>query len=163
MRIARCVVAAVLAVAGAATLPGSPAWAENACSEPQEVEFETPGFNTDLRVRVCLYHGTPTRGAYANVSWGNGGDATADGKRKFDELVVHYELRQNSRVAARGRCDLTTRVNSDEGDVFTCESAYLESKSKGGWRATGYILYNIDRDGAGQKRMDLTGSPTVAD
>jgi hypothetical protein len=163
MRIMRCVVAAVLASAGAAALTGTPAWAENSCSEPQEIEFDTPGFNTDLRVRVCLYHGSPTRGAYANVSWGNGGDATADGRRKFDSVVIHYELRQNTGVMAHGQCDLTTRLNSDEGNVFTCESAYHESSATGGWHATGYILYNVDRDGAGQKRIDLAGSPTVDD
>jgi hypothetical protein len=163
MRIARCVVVAVLASAGAATLTGSPARAENACSGPQEIEFDTPGFNTDLRVRVCLYHGSPTRGAYANLSWGNGGDATADGERKFDELVIHYELRRGTAVMAHGQCDLTSRVNSDEGDVFTCESAYRKSAAVGGWHATGYILYNVDRDGAGQKRIDLAGSPTVRD
>ncbi|PRX22561.1 hypothetical protein [Actinoplanes italicus] len=163
MRITRCLAAAVLAAAGAAALTGSPAWADNSCSEPQEIEFETPGYNTDLRVRICLYHGSPTRGAYANVSWGNGGDATADGRRKFDELVIHYELRQNTGVMAHGQCDLATRVNSDEDDVFTCESAYRESSTKGGWHAIGYIIYNVDRDGAGQMRIDLSGSPTVED
>ncbi|MFC4065850.1 hypothetical protein [Actinoplanes subglobosus] len=143
------------------TLPGSAAQAATACSATQEIEFETPGFNTDFRVRLCIYHGSPTRGAYAGVSWRDGGDDTADGRRKFDSLVVHFDLRQDAQSMAHGSCDLTRRVNSEESALFTCEAAYHESRRRGGWSATGYLLYNVDRDGQGDKRMDLTASPVV--
>lgn len=163
MKRTACLVVAALLGAGAGAAVGSPALAYSTCSAPQEHEFDTPGFNTDLRVRLCIYHGSPTRGAYAQASWGNGGDNVADNHRKFDSLVIHYELQQFDRTVTAGSCDLATRVNSSESDQFLCETAYRESSRKGGWSTDGYIVYNLDRDGEGVKRMDLTGSPVVAD
>jgi hypothetical protein len=160
MKTTTYVLVTALTTAGLA-LTGPAAQAATACAPAQVIEFETPGFNTDFRIRVCLYHGSATRGAYAGVSWTDGGDNTADGRRKFDSLVVHFDLRQSGQSMAHGSCDLTRRVNSEDSALFTCEAAYHESKRKGGWNATGYILYNVDRDGEGDKRIDLTASPVV--
>jgi hypothetical protein len=148
--------------AGAAVAVASPALADTTCSAHQEYEFDTSGFNTDLRVRVCLYHGSPTRGAYVQASWKNGGDNVEDNRRKFDLLVIHYQLQQFDGTVVAGSCDLTRRVNSSDSDQFMCDTAYRESPRKGGWSADGYIIYNLDRDGEGEKRIDLTGSPIMA-
>lgn len=144
-------------------LTGTAARATTSCGPQQSIEFGTPGFNTDLQVRICLYHGSPTRGAYAGVSWQNGGDDTTDGHRKFDLLEVHFDLRQGNTSAGHGSCDLTWQVNSDESALYTCEAVYRESAVRGGWHATGYLIYNLDRDGAGEMRTDLPGSPVVED
>ncbi|WP_433789022.1 hypothetical protein [Actinoplanes sp. CA-252034] len=149
-----------LAAAGVA-VTGSPALADTTCSAHRDIEFDTPGFNTDFRVRLCIYHGSPTRGAYAGVSWEHGGDDTTDGHRKFDLLEVHFDLRQGGLSMAQGSCDLTRRVNTDDSALFTCEAAYRESSRRGGWSTTGYVVYNVDRDGEGDKRIDLSPSPVV--
>lgn len=162
MRKTACLMAATMIGTGAAVAVASPALADTACSAPQEHEFDTSGFNTDLRVRLCIYHGSPTRGAYAQTSWENGGDNVEDNRRKFDLLVIHYQLQQFDGTVTAGSCDLTRRVNSSESDQFLCDTAYRESSRRGGWSTDGYILYNLDRDGEGDKRIDLVGSPVVA-
>ncbi len=159
MRLTGCLLAAV--VGTTAVLVAAPAWAENTCGGRQDVEFETPGFNTDLRVRLCVTHGSPTRGAYAQVSWTNGGDNATDGERKFDSLVIHYRLRSGSTTVTTGSCDLTAQINVDDSAVWTCPAAYSGARASGGWRVDGHLLYNIDRDGDGVKRLDLTTTPTV--
>jgi hypothetical protein len=143
------------------TLTGTAAQAATTCGTQQEIEFDTPGWNTQFRVRLCIYHGQSTRGAYAGVSWDRGGDDTTDGHRKFDLLVVHFDLRQGSQSVAHGSCDLTRRVNSDDSAVFTCEAAFLKSPQRGGWSTTGYLFYNVDRDGEGDERRELPASPVV--
>lgn len=160
MRITTYALVAALSTAGL-TLTGTAARADTTCGPQHSIEFDTPGFDTDFRVRICIYHGSSTRGAYAGVSWQNGGDDTTDGRRKFDLLDVHFDLRQGTESLGHGSCDLTRRVNSDESALFTCEAVYRESPVQGGWSATGYLLYNVDRDGAGDLRVDLPGSPTV--
>ncbi|GIF44205.1 hypothetical protein [Actinoplanes xinjiangensis] len=149
-----------LATAGVA-VTGTAAGAATSCGPQQAIEFDTPGWNTDFRVRLCIYHGQPTRGAYAGVSWDDGGDDLTDGDRKFDLLVVHFDLQQGARPVAHGSCDLTRRVNSDRSAVFTCEAAFRQSPQRGGWSTSGYLIYNVDRDGAGDRRIDLTASPVV--
>jgi hypothetical protein len=154
--------ALVAALTGAGlALTGPAAWAATTCGTQQEIEFDTPGWNTDFRVRLCISHGQSARGAYAGVSWDRGGDDTTDGHRKFDLLVVHFDLRQGSQSMAHGSCDLTRRVNSEDSAVFTCDAAFLESPRRGGWSTTGYLFYNVDRDGTGDSRMDLPASPVV--
>ncbi|MEU8662365.1 hypothetical protein [Actinoplanes philippinensis] len=156
--------ASALVTALAATglaVTGPAAWADTACGEQRDITFDTPGFNTVFRVRLCIYHGSPARGAYAGVSWDHGGDDTRDGHRKFDLLAVHFDLRRYGHSQASGACDLTRRVNTDDSALFTCEAAYRESSRTGGWSTTGYVVYNVDRDGEGDKRIDLTASPVV--
>ncbi|GID59101.1 hypothetical protein Aco03nite_075050 [Actinoplanes couchii] len=156
------VMAGVVAVTTAATiLVGSPAQAVNSCSEYQSIEFETPGYNTDMRVRLCLTHGSPTRGAYAQVSWENGGDSAADGRRKFDELLISYRLLAMNVPVTEGSCDLAERVNLAESGLFMCPAAYHRSLDRGAWGVDGALDYNIDRDGAGRKRVTLTPTPIV--
>lgn len=47
------------------------------------VEMATPGFNTVLQVRLCISRGSPTRGAYAMVTWSNGGGGANDDDRVY--------------------------------------------------------------------------------
>ncbi|MEV6301108.1 hypothetical protein AB0M02_16995 [Actinoplanes sp. NPDC051861] len=150
------------AIVGAGVLVGSPALAENTCSRSQRVEFETPGFDTVLRVRICIAHGSPTRGAYAHVDWIDGGDSVEDGDRKFDALDIHYQLQAYGIAVAGGACGLAERVNRTESGTFTCPMATFKSGRRGGWSADGYIAYNLDRDGAGVMRTELEGSPAVS-
>lgn len=152
---------AMTAATAATVLTGSPAQAVNSCSEYQTIPFETPGFDTDLRVRLCLTHGSPTRGAYAQVSWDNGGDSAVDEQRKFDELVIRYRLVSMNAVMAAGSCDLGEKVNLSESGLFMCPASYHRSTERGGWTVDGVIEFNIDRDGAGRKQITLTSTPIV--
>lgn len=154
--------AGLVAVATTATvLVGSPAQAVNSCSEYQSIEFQTPGYDTDMRVRLCLTHGSPTRGAYAQVSWENGGDNAADGRRKFDELVVHYRLVGMNVPVTGGSCDLAEMVNLSETGLFMCPATYHRSTDRGAWGVDGNLVVNIDRDGAGARTLTLTPTPIV--
>lgn len=164
----RAVAGRVVAAAGVLTgavvgaLPGAPAQAADTCSAPQRVEYETPGLNTVLQVRLCISHGSPFRSAYARVSWTDGGDSSADGNRKFDQLDIHYALRKDGLPEADGVCHLALQVNTIESGTFTCSrTASRLSRQTGGWSAGGHISYNLDRDGAGTFRTDLHSSPTV--
>ncbi|WP_157751430.1 hypothetical protein [Actinoplanes derwentensis] len=157
----KAMVSVITAVTAATVLVGSPVQAVNSCSEYQSIEFETPGYNTDLRVRLCLTHGSPTRGGYAQVSWENGGDNTSDGSRKFDELVIGYRLIAMNVAVTEGECDLAERVNQSETGLFLCPAAYHRSTDRGAWGVDGTLDYNLDRDGAGSKRITLTPTPIV--
>lgn len=149
------------AAVSAGVLVAEPARAENTCSPAREASFDTSGFDTVLQVKLCISHGSPTRGAYATVSWTNGGDSAADGDRKFDALVIHYQLQSYSETLASGSCSIAGRVNRNESGTYTCDTAYHKSPRKGGWSADGYISYNLDSDGAGGDTRQLKGSPIV--
>ncbi len=150
-----------MAATTAAVLVGAPAWAVNSCSEYQSFEFDTPGYDTDLRVRLCLTHGSPTRGAYAQVSWENGGDNAADGRRKFDELAIDYRLLAMNKPVTTGSCDLAGMVNLNETGLFMCPAEYHRSTDRGAWGVDGSLRFNVDRDGAGSRTLTLTPTPIV--
>ncbi|HWS31482.1 MAG TPA: hypothetical protein VN408_01925 [Actinoplanes sp.] len=155
-------ISGVIAAATTATvLTGSPAQAVNSCSEYQTISFETPGYDTDLRVRLCLTHGSPTRGAYAQVSWENGGDSAVDGRRKFDELVIRYRLVAMNATMVEGSCDLAEKVNLSETGLFMCPAGYHRSADRGAWGVVGTVEFNIDRDGEGRKQLTLTPTPIM--
>ncbi|GAA0473843.1 hypothetical protein GCM10009531_79780 [Actinoplanes capillaceus] len=154
-----------IALLGPGLLAGvaSPARADaGTCSAPRHVAFDTPGRNTRMDVRLCLLHGTPTRGAYAHVAWARGGADNDDGERKFDALTLHYHLQRHNENVSLGTCDLAPRVNEATTGAYKCEKVELRVPAAGGWSADGYLEYNLDRDGAGMKRVDLRGSPVVA-
>ena len=160
METMRFLVTGAVTVAG--TLLGAPAQATDTCGAPQRIEYETPGFNTVLQVRLCISHGSAARNAYAHVAWTDGGDSTVDGDRKFDQLDVNYELRKDGQVSAAGVCALAGQVNTTENGAFTCSGSATEPSAQvGGWSSGGYIIYNLDRDGAGTLRTNLKGSPVV--
>jgi hypothetical protein len=157
------VLAAGVVAAAAVLVPAAPARAVNTCGEAQRVEYPTPGFNTVLQVRICITHGSPARGAYATLSWIDGGDGGRDNNRKFDALAIHYGLVSTHQEVASGTCELAHRVNRAENGTFTCDPAFLTATRTGSWKATGYITYDLDRDGAGLMRTDLKPSPVVDD
>lgn len=161
MKITASLAIATTIGAAAAVFTGSPAQAVTSCTEHQVLEFQTPGFDTDMRARLCLSHGSPTRGAYAQVSWENGGDNATDGRRKFDSLVIHYRLRQGADIVVEGDCDLAGQVNLNETGLFTCPAAFHRSMQRGGWSTDGWLVYNVDRDGKGVMRIDLPATPVV--
>ncbi|GGN95857.1 hypothetical protein GCM10010112_86570 [Actinoplanes lobatus] len=129
------------------------------CSAPRHVAFGTPGHDTRMDVRLCLLHGTPTRGAYAHVAWARGGDD--DGERGFDALTLHYHLQRHDENIALGTCDLAPRLNATATGAYKCEKVELRVPAAGGWSADGYLEYDLDRDGEGLKRVDLRGSPVA--
>ncbi|MEV0900453.1 hypothetical protein [Actinoplanes sp. NPDC049802] len=133
------------------------------CSAPRHVVFDTPGRNTRMDVRLCLLHGTPMRGAYADVAWTRGGDDNDDGERKFDALTLHYHVQRHDQNIALGTCNLAPRVNETTTGSYRCEKVELRVPGAGGWSADGYLEYNLDRDGEGLKRVYLRGSPVVVD
>ncbi|MBO3743845.1 hypothetical protein [Actinoplanes flavus] len=143
---------------------GAPAPASAAaatCSAPRHVVVGTPGRDTRMDVRLCLLHGTPTRGAYAHVAWAR--DGSGDGGRGFDALTLHYHLQRHDENISLGTCDLAPRVNGAATGDYTCEKVELRVPATGGWSADGYLEYHLDHDGAGLKRVPLLGSPVVAD
>ncbi|GAA1582055.1 hypothetical protein [Actinoplanes couchii] len=151
----------VTMLAGAGLSIATPAQAETTCGPAKNVELSTPGFDTDLSVTLCVTHGSLDVGAYAIVNWKDGGSGGDDGNRKFDSLLIHYQLQAYDEVLASGSCNLSGRVNGAEKGTRACKTVYPQTSRAGGLNARGYVDYNVDRDGLGTKRFDLVPTPFV--
>lgn len=155
-------VGAILTPIATVVTAGS-AQAAGHCTDSQHKSISTPGFNTDLYVKVCATEGTSRHhGAYMIVSWHDGGSSASDGDRKFDSLRVHARVERNNTVYATDSWSIAGRVNRNESDTWSSTIVYAASSTRGAWSGDGYISYDVDRDGEGtQPVWSLHGSPLV--
>jgi hypothetical protein len=149
---------ASMAFAGIA-VTASPAQAYALCTDTQEREFPTSGYNTDLYVRTCVLDGNDSGGRYryAVVSgyWQDGG-----GVRKFDNFDVVARLEHFDEVFRTKTCDLTSEINGRSADSFQCQTGkFYDNEYVGQWTGDGHINFDLDADGQGGSTWQLLGSP----
>lgn len=144
---------------------------DSACTDYQSKEFSTPGFDTDVDLKVCILEGpasppTTNYRTYTAVVTGHFSEG-GGGRRKFDNFDL--EIRLESRpvggtsdyVDSKAVCDETASLNRDDGGVLRCETG-LEMHVNMRPLLTGdaTVRYDIEGDGKGALTpWGLTGSP----
>jgi hypothetical protein len=169
-RIGTAALAVTTALTGTVVFATSPALAATKCSAQQSNEFDTNGFNVDIKISLCVKTVAEVNGrhvAYAKGSWGDGGPDT----RKFNMFNIHVRLERNNDTKATYVCDLTSSINlyesgtfgksGDSHDIIHRCWALSDSGLDGGWTADGYIKYDITDDGEHAKTWSLHGSPGI--
>lgn len=153
--------AAAMAAAAAPILLPAPALAGVECTSSQHKEISTPGWDTDLYVKVCgSGGGGSNRGAFVIVSWSDGGDSANDGDRKFDKLRVQARVERHGTSRASKSWSIAGKVNRNKSGTWT--SPWVRTgggQPSGGWTGDGAVTYDVDRDGAGSRTWQLKGSP----
>ncbi|WP_329559701.1 hypothetical protein OG711_17485 [Streptomyces uncialis] len=127
------------------------------CSVNQPKTFPTPGTDTRLTIYLCVEkEGASSYSARAGVSYANGGGSI----NKFDKLEVHVRLERYDVVQAGLVCNFFPIVNFGvSGDNIPCGP--IGDTTTSPVTADGTVIYNIDGDGLGDFRWDLTGSPSL--
>ncbi|MFE1954556.1 MULTISPECIES: hypothetical protein [Streptomyces] len=153
-RITTSLAALALAATGVVVL-GSPAQAAG-CGGPQEREFDTSGYNTDVYIRMCITENSQGQvRASANGYWTDGG-----GLRKFDNFDIKVRLeRVGGADIATARCDDTAEMNRAESGTIQCTTRYISGLNPARVTADATVYYNLDSDGEGGFVWGLRGSP----
>ncbi|RPF34816.1 hypothetical protein [Streptomyces sp. TLI_185] len=149
---------------------GAPqAAAADTCSAYQSNEFDTPGYNVDVKIRFCIRKSGGVHLAYAEGTWGDGGGAVAN----FEQFDIHVRVERNDVVKHETTCSLSGDLNLYDSGSFdengTSHSGSLHcgfmssttASGTGGWSADGSVRYNINNNGDGAHTWDLGGSPTI--
>lgn len=154
---AMAVLGTVAPASAAVPNAGIPVAAQSAakCSRQQSKEFDTPGFNVDIKIKVCVrkYHAGEYY-SYVKGSWNDGG-----GLRKFDKFRFYVRIEHHGRTAGKSSNSLAGEINNRDSGKFKSLEAVARGKA-GGWTGDAYIRYNIDSDGK-TKTWRLHGSPKI--
>jgi hypothetical protein len=153
---------------GGVVAVAEPASAATRCGPYQPREFDTPGFNVDLKIRLCVSNSNGVHAAIAQGNWNDGGGLTA----KFDKIYVTLRPERNNVNKGRNACSLTNSINLyDEGKFSRNGTSHNDTRCgffasstsnlDGGWTADGTVTYNINEDGKGDRVWHLKGSPPV--
>ncbi|MFD9720009.1 hypothetical protein [Streptomyces sp. NPDC059076] len=151
----RGALASALAVGGLMAV-GSPAQAATMkCSAQQHKEFPTSGFNTDVKIYVCITGlGGNEYDATVIASWSDGG-----GVKKFDNFDIQVRLERNNAPIVYRTCDITAQINDYSVGRSQCDSPIYITGNPSGLTGDGKVNYNLDANGAGGFTWELTGSP----
>ncbi|MEX1652157.1 MULTISPECIES: hypothetical protein [Streptomyces] len=163
------------ALAGSVLLTGfglvsaTPAAAADTCSAYQSKEFDTPGVDVDVKIRLCVRKSGGVHLAYAEGTWGDGGGPVAN----FEQFDIHVRVERSDVVKNQSTCSLSGDLNlygsgsfdergtSRSGSLHCGFMTSTTASGTGGWSADGSVTYNINNDGEGAHTWDLTGSPTI--
>jgi len=158
---------AALACGLLVSLTGTPALAATVtkCSGEQHKSFPTPGNDTDVYITVCIHTiSTYERLAWYYLSWKDGGDSDVDDDRKFDKFTVQIRIERYDSVQNDISQSLRASINTHSTGTYDYTgygAGYTDTDRLGGWTADATVTYNIDRDGEGDYKWQLTGSPQV--
>lgn len=110
---------------------------------------------------VCIENnGADYYAAYITVYW-DGGPVWLYGDR-FDRFEVDvYRERNQVLKGAVYDCDITGEINNLTESSDTCLQPFRHYDTGGRWTGDGWIVYNINGDGEGNKYWYLYGSPSV--
>ncbi|MFF4488310.1 hypothetical protein ACFY0F_17715 [Streptomyces sp. NPDC001544] len=137
------------------TTPTAYAADDISCTGKQHREFDTPGYNVDVYLQLCVWRTGSTYDAETYIDWADGG-----GARKFDLFWVETRLEKNDAAITYNGCDFTRAINDNETGGRTCGTA-SHTGSGTGWTADATVGYNIDLDGEGEFTWNLTGTPKI--
>ena len=143
-RLAVTLAASTLAVGGMTALTAMPALAyTEKCTGYQHKEFPTHGYETDLKIKICVsksggYHYATAYGTFWD---GNGW------LKKFNHIDLQIRLeRGNKTQGKKGKmtCDYTSLINKHDSGAISRGSASSKSTAKGGWTADATVHYDIN-------------------
>ncbi|WP_262059844.1 hypothetical protein [Streptomyces sp. STR69] len=158
---------------GGLTFADSAHAVDSVCTGMQSKSFSTPGFDTDVKLQVCIQE-SPTSPAsedyrtYTAVLSGVFTDGGGGSTRKFDNFDLEIRLESSPAggtgsdyVDSKAVCDVTASINRDDSAGLRCQTG-LKMHVNMRPRVTGdaTVRYDIDADGKGALGpWDLTGSP----
>jgi len=127
------------------------------CTDWQHKEFATPGYNTDVEIRLCVEAYSSAHSGYAETRWWDGGTYY----KKFDNFDVRIRVERYDADYDSVGCSYESSINLYDSDYRVCDGLWVGSGSSGGWSVDGYVAYNLDGDGKGGMTWSLHGTPLV--
>ncbi|MFD4835856.1 hypothetical protein ACFWPV_39375, partial [Streptomyces uncialis] len=134
--------------------PAAAAVVVSQCSAEQRRELDTPGFNTDLNIHVCVER--DSTGVYRSevrFRWNE------SGPNKFMYMKLHSRLEKYDVVVKGAVCDFTNAMDSEYGNR-ECQTVWA-SGTPGLMTADATLVYDIAGDSSGERTQDLHGSPAI--
>ncbi|MGW5969113.1 hypothetical protein [Streptomyces sp. NPDC055186] len=145
--------------------------AESKCSATQSKEFDTPGFDTDVHLQVCILEDAakpPSEDyrTYTAMVLGHFTDGGGGSTRKFDNLDLEIRLESipNDYVDKKVVCDVTAEVNNKDSGALRCEASLkMHVNMRPHVTGDATVHYDIDADGKGALGpWELRGSPHLS-
>ncbi|WP_432092949.1 hypothetical protein [Streptomyces sp. bgisy100] len=171
---------AVAAMAGSATTPAvagegqnaraaevTPAGGRGKCDHYNSSSRpfrRAPNVAVGVSVNVCISKTGGNPGTYyatTRTNWYGG--FLIPGVKRFDEFSVHLRLEKNNGNKQTIVCDLTRDINTHKWSNGTARKCMQDGYvgSAGGWSSDGYVVYDYDGDGKGDRKWQLKGSPAI--
>jgi hypothetical protein len=153
----RTILLTTAVVAGLLAAPAANA-STTRCTDWQPKEFATPGYNTNVEIRLCVEGYTSAHSGYAETRWWDGGDYY----KKFDNFDVRIRVERYDADYDSTACSYESSINLFDSNYRICDDGlWVGSGPSGGWSVDGYVAYNLDGDGEGGKTWSLHGTPLV--
>lgn len=129
------------------------------CSKSQTREFPTSGFNTDVRLQLCIHYDYANKGYWASAT----GEATdTGGVRKFDRFDLKIAVQRNNKNVLTRTYGHAREINEvDSGVPINDWARYFRGSRKGTFTADAVVTYDLDADGKGPRKWQLHGTPPI--
>jgi len=126
------------------------------CAPTGSPGFSTPGCNTDVEIKLCVFKSGSSHSAYGHIRWEDGG-----GAKKLDTFDLRVRLERHDATKDAVGCDYTSEINASSTGVGYSPGATSTSSGYGSCSADGYLDFGYDADGEGRKTWSLQGSPLI--